>query len=255
MATKRVNRLNDAIDTHGLEATKKIFSKRLKKELEKKSWSSVRFAEELGREIGNINFRIPTISAWMTASSLPREHYLVSISRVLQVDEAYLLGLQDIPRKLDVVPRKERITRLEQEQLKLYDSEPLWCVPKGNPLTDGFYALVNANDLCLVTSRETIPFEEINFSVYKNLSPYSFAIDSNMKILTINDIQRRKSIWVQGVGGTFSTRELIKGAYAYDKKIKGVVNKSGYTLSLETYGVNWVAYDRKIIEEPPQKII
>ena len=52
-----------------------------------------------------------------------------------------------------------------------------------------------------------------------------------------------------------STRERLKGAYVYDKKIKGVVNKSGYTLSLETYGVNWVAYDRKIIEEPPQKII
>ena len=252
---KRINTINDAIERQGREKTKTIFSERLKKEMDVQGLSSVGLAEELGKDIGDINFRIPTISAWVNGGSLPREHYIVSICRILKVDEAYLLGLQEVPRKLDVVPRKERITRIEQERLKLYDSEPLWCVPKGKPLTDGFYALVNANESCLVTSTDTIPFKDIDFNVYRNLSPYSFAIDSNMKILTINDIQRRKNVWVQGVGGTYTTRERLKGVYAYDKKINGVVDKTGYTLSLETYGVNWVAYDGKIIEEPPAKIV
>ena len=89
-----------------------------------------------------------------------------------------------------------------------------------------------------------------------NMTMSQICIEREAELLgvTKEEVRASKKLWVQGVGGDFASRKKISGYYLYDDAIDGVVSDSGYILSLNTYGVNWVAYQEQIIEEEPRKL-
>lgn len=250
------NIINEAINTNGLENTKKIFSNRLIKLRADANINKTELAKKMEYELNLSTFRLATISDWEQQKTIPRKKYLYVLCDIFGVDAAYLLGLQDEKRAGNKLPNATGLHKIQKEdKLKHYDNQPVWCVPKANEITDGFWALVNASEQKLITSNDIIRFKDINFDVYRFLSPYSFAIDSNLEILEKKYIPKFKKLWVQGIGGSFVSRQKIKGFYTYDTKLECVINEAGVTLSLDTYGINWVAYSDEIVEKEMEQIL
>ena len=246
--------LKKAIDEYGMEETKRTFKNRLSAELKKNELTQKDLSDRLGKMLGVEAFRQATISVWVNGKALPRKKYLESMAEILNVDAEYLLGLQDTSRKNVVIKNTNGALELLISNLKYYDNQPVWCVYKNDDISDGFWAMVDAGAKELVTTSTRISFSRIDFDVYEFLSPYTYAVESNLDILTKEEIRVSKKLWIQGVGGDFASRKKISGYYLYDDAIDGVVSDSGYTLSLNTYGVNWVAYQEQIIEEEPRKL-
>lgn len=246
--------IQTAIDTNGVEKTREIFKNRLSAELKKNDMTQTELSDKLGKILGVEAFRQATISVWVNGKALPRRKYLESMAEILNVDAEYLLGLQDTSRRNVVIKNTNGALELLIANLKYYDNQPVWCVYKNDDISDGFWAMVDAGAKELVTTSTRISYSRIDFNVYEFLSPYTYAIESNLDVLTKEEIRYLKKLWVQGIGSNFAARKKISGYYLYDNAIDCVVSNSGHTLSLNTYGVNWVAYNEKIIDKEPKKL-
>ena len=247
------NLLTKAIHQNGIDETKKVFSHRLVIARKEKDMTARELGEKIAKKQKLSSFRVATISTWENAHNLPRMSYIEILSEILEVDTAFLLGLQDETHI--ELNNKKGLKEISYDKLKNYNNQPVWCVYKDDDMSEGFWGIVNAKSNMIVTSYQAIHFKKINFSVYSFLSPYSFAIDSNMEILTKNEVRDSKKVWVQGVGGSYMARQRLKGYYEYNDKVDCVINNSGMLLSLDTYGINWVAYNEEVIEKEPQKLL
>ena len=71
-----------------------ITADRIKQSRESKEWTKGRLAKEMGVSSQT------TITNWENGSVTPNETKLKELSRILEVDYLYLLGVQDIPKTL-----------------------------------------------------------------------------------------------------------------------------------------------------------
>ena len=243
-----------AIHQNGLDETRLIFSQRLVESRKIKGITAKELGERIAKKLGMDAFRVSTISTWENAHNLPRMSYIDATSSILDVDASYLLGLQD-EKRVELAHGEKGLIEIKYDRLKDYSNQPVWCVSKCNEITEGFWGIVNSSNNTIVTSYQTIPFGRINFDIYTFLSPYSYAIDSDFTVLPKESVRQSKRVWVQGVGGSFVSRQKIKGYYEYNSKVDCVLNSSGILLSMDTYGVNWVAFDKEVIEPKPEKLL
>lgn len=243
-----------AIHQNGLDETKLIFSRRLVESRKIKGITAKELGERIAKKMDMDSFRVSTISTWENAHNLPRMNYIEATSSILEVDASYLLGLQD-EKRVKLAHGENGLIEVKYNRLKEYSNQPVWCVSRGNEITEGFWGLVNTSNETIITSYQTIPFGRVNFDIYSFLSPFSFAIDSDYRVLPKVTVRQSKRVWVQGVGGSFVSRQKIKGYYEYNSKVDCVLNNSGILLSLDTYGVNWVAFNKEVIEPQPEKLL
>ena len=95
----------------GTVSTKSLFAEKLKAELEKRGWSLRKTAEEVSRHLGDgAKFGPAHVWHYLQARTLPRQRYLVALSRALSIDVHELMPFAPPPRRTPVVGAQTAFT-------------------------------------------------------------------------------------------------------------------------------------------------
>lgn len=190
-------------------------------------------------------FAQSSLSNWENAVYYPSPKYIVILSKIFDVDAAYIMGAQLYAKKIYNQDNKEiankGLKKIDINYIEKYSGQPVYYMYTQEK---GTWGLISNDAQKLVLPDETsIPITSVKNTLYTSPIPFMYGIDSDCKPLNSADIKRIGKVWVEGVGGSFEARQKIKGWYRYDKRRNYLYNGNYDSLEMDGIGKAWIAFE------------
>ncbi|MCL2588310.1 MAG: helix-turn-helix domain-containing protein, partial [Oscillospiraceae bacterium] len=184
-------------------------------------WSRAQMAEKMGVDV-------TTLRNWEAGRRPLTLEKLIYMAELTGVTVQCLLGFDDMQAN-GALP-------LSNETLMVMHRMPVWIASCG-------WALVNQVDCTLVfTDLKTVPIEEVQEPIYGFPPAFACSLNGIGNPLTRTAIEQKETVWVEPITLDTKLRTELRGWYhLYGNRL--VQNEFGHRFYLDTYGVQWLAFD------------
>ena len=180
-----------------------------------------------------------TIQGWESDGKKPKEAYISMLSSFFQCSEDFILGISDDFGKLS-----KYMLQISPSELHLYDGEPVWIAITTKTSVMSSYALVNAEQRCLVfKDKLSIQFDKLsnNAKIYsRNLYQGHMEHDP----ITLEMAKKLDQVYIMEHNCTPQSSRYA-GYYKYNSATNTFEREdSQVLLRAEAYGISYQAYAR-----------
>ena len=213
---------------------------RLKELRKQHGMSQEEFAIAFSKFVGRKTYRRSTIGTWETVK-MPQKKILKQIAAFYGIPYNHIV----VDEKEDTIDLNDAVIA-DKNSLWKYDHEPVWCLlhkNHGGYDTYGRWGLIDAQAKTIVFSATyNVPFESIDFELYRRPLPFSFPADAISRPLSVKEVALRKKIWIEPIGGDYQTRQFLKSWGTYQKAADSVLCDTGLTYPMQMYGKTFLAF-------------